>query len=259
MIINQSNLFVKSIKVFLSTLVISLLSACGGGGGSTSGSGGSIGSSGSSSTLVLDVRNIDSVAAIVKPEPLQQTQELLISRLLEFALSNSWASHTRVLLNGTDFGQTSNDESFQIAVTAGTYEVTFVADDPDIGSCSTDLAVGDDQIIYLDNIEINDPGENCFVSYDKSVENVDEDLIAGGDNAPNGKTLVCHKGKKSIGVSTRSVSAHLKHGDVTGPCQQVASSDEASDDDSNSEDGSSDDGNDKPGKPDKPEKPGKPS
>ena len=35
---------------------------------------------------------------------------------------------------------------------------------------------------------------------------------------PAGKSLVCHKGKKTLELPPEAISAHLGHGDHRGPC-----------------------------------------
>jgi hypothetical protein len=32
------------------------------------------------------------------------------------------------------------------------------------------------------------------------------------------KTVICHKGKKTLSISDAAVEAHLKHGDLIGAC-----------------------------------------
>lgn len=43
-------------------------------------------------------------------------------------------------------------------------------------------------------------------------------LVAVHDHHPD-KVLVCHKGKKTLSVSSAALAAHLDHGDYRGRCR----------------------------------------
>jgi hypothetical protein len=43
--------------------------------------------------------------------------------------------------------------------------------------------------------------------------------LEGSAPGPEGKAVICHKGKKTISVGESAVKAHLGHGDYMGVCQ----------------------------------------
>ena len=215
-------------------MVSILVSGCGGGGGSSS-TGSSSGDP--SSTLVMNTGSSGGISAVLELQPLDEVNRNLFERITQFVLPSAWAS-INVFLNEFSYG--SANKTVIIAVTAGTYALKLVDDDSG-KICTTDLYIGNDEIV---TVTLNMSDNDCIESIQR--DQVDDDLIAGGDNAPAGKTLACHKNKQ-IAISFNALDAHLAHGDTAGPCSKGQSvDDEDSDDDEDGE---------KPDKPDNPNKP----
>jgi Zn-dependent M28 family amino/carboxypeptidase len=70
---------------------------------------------------------------------------------------------------------------------------------------------------HLDSV-IDGPGINDNGSGSAAILEVALQLADEFDINDTSKTTLCHKGKNTITVGTKSVQAHLKHGDVLGPC-----------------------------------------
>ncbi|MBX2867799.1 MAG: hypothetical protein KTR18_03955 [Acidiferrobacterales bacterium] len=245
--------------VVVSTLV--LLGGCGGGGGESTTGGGGGGSA--SSSIVLNLANSGVASTQVFPETLQEETSirLAVNRVFESLLPSAWADHVSVFLNGVGYGKTGAGESLIIALSAGTYQVTFQPDDGSMSDCSSPFSIGPDQILYWDNIRLIDNGGICEVTYNQDIETVEEGLIKGDGEDPEddgAKSLICHKNGKTLSVGLPAVQAHLAHGDTTGPCPEVSETTDVANVDeagvSEEEDAEADSGK-KPGKPDKTGKP----
>lgn len=213
-------------------IVSILVSGCGGGDGSSS-SGSSSGDP--SSTLLLSNGSSGSISAVLELQPLDEVNRNLLEQITQFVLPSAWASIS-VFLNGFSYGST--EKTVTIAVTAGTYTLKLVDDGPPETTCTTSLNIGNDEIVSV-TLDMSD--KDCIESIQR--DKVDDDLIAGGDNAPAGKTLACHKNKQ-IAISFNALDAHLAHGDTAGPCPKDQSVDDEDSDDDDSDD-------DKGGKPNK--------
>lgn len=231
-------------RILILAFVSILIAGCGGDGSSSS-SGSSSGDP--SSTLVMSNGSSGGISAVLEPQLLDGVNRNLLEQFTQFILPSAWAS-INVFLNGFSYGST-DDNAIMIAVTAGTYTLRLVDDGPPEVICTTSLNIGNDEIV---SVTLDMTANDCIESIQRDP--VDDDLIAGGDNAPAGKTLACHKNKQ-IAISFNALDAHLAHGDTAGPCskdQSVAVDDQDSDDDD------SEDDDEEGGKPDKPDNPNKP-
>ena len=223
------------------------IAGCGGSGSSSS----SASSTGSpSSTLALTNGSSGGIAAVLEPQHMDDVNWSLFERITQYVVPSVWAG-IDIFLNNFSYGSKEAGETLMIAVTAGTYTLKMVDDEnPNISCTYYPLNIGDDQIVSLTVKDITAP--DCNVT-DLVYDDVDDDLIAGGDNAPAGKTLACHKNKFNIAISFDALDAHLAHGDTAGPCPV----DQPDNDVSEAE--SSTGKSNKPNKPGKPDKPGKPA
>lgn len=198
-------------SVVLSVLAIGLIvfSGCGGGGSSSSSASGS---GNPSSTLVLSNGSSGGIAAVIESQQNYSFSNQVIEQISGLILPSAWAS-INIFLNNFSYGSKETGETLMIAVTAGSYNLK-LEDDVTGAVCTTNLVIRDDEVVSMTIFDIT--GKNCNVS-DIKRDPVDYDLIAGGDNAPAGKTLACHKNKK-IAISFNALDAHLAHGDTAGPC-----------------------------------------
>ncbi|MCV0392968.1 MAG: cadherin-like domain-containing protein [Nitrosopumilus sp.] len=78
-----------------------------------------------------------------------------------------------------------------------------------------------DKILNLENEITTLQEENTALA----LRNAElEDIIANGTSTnddSNDKVILCHKGKNTLSVSQNAVSAHLKHGDEIGKCDDT--------------------------------------
>ena len=242
MLIKSKKLRSSGKTLWILTFVSIFISGCGGGGSSSS----SASSTGSpSSTLALTNGSNGGIAAVLELQQIDDVSLPLLERITQFIVPSVWAG-IDIFLNNFSYGSKETGETLYIAVTAGSYTLKMVDDENPNISCTYPLTIENDQIVSLTVNDINAP--NCNVT-DLVHKDVDNDLIAGGDNAPAGKTLACHKNKFNIAISFDALDAHLAHGDTAGPCPV----DQPDNDVAEAE--SSKGNSNKPSKPDKPGKP----
>ena len=255
----------KTINWLVVLVTSGLLTACGGGGGGASSAGG--GGGDASSSIVMNLANSGIAKTMLKPEA--KIDSSLFAALARSVLPAAWADHVSVFLNGVNYGTTGAGESLVIALSAGTYDVVFQSEQPGLGECLTSFSIGDDEVLYWNDIQLIDNAGVCEVKYNEEVETIDGLIKGDGDIASDdddsddsgAKALVCHKGRKTISIGLSAVPAHLAHGDTEGPCEFEVAEDEDSDDHDSVEmedDDSSDSSSTKPGNGNKPDKPGKP-
>ncbi|HEY0040820.1 MAG TPA: T9SS type A sorting domain-containing protein, partial [Flavisolibacter sp.] len=79
----------------------------------------------------------------------------------------------------------------------------------------------DDTYNFEASADTDGDGQGDACDNDDDGDGINDDLDCDPMDKKNDKVLVCHKGQ-TLCIAKSAVSAHLKHGDVVGPCASVA-------------------------------------
>lgn len=190
------------------------LAACGG--GSVSSGGGSGGTGGASSSLVVEVTRDDRAAAIRQHQGQETRLAAVISDLL-ISKALAQTAGVPIYIDGELAAETDSDGSAVIPLVAGTYEVCIL--DPSVPENCTEVQVLEDEVVVIANVNID---ENEVVTFDPPTTAPDEEEVVDfTDPDKPHKTIICHKGNKTLSVGTPAAEkGHMGHGDTMGPCPE---------------------------------------
>lgn len=213
------------LRTTISLLIIgafgAALAACGG--GSVSSGGGSGGTGGASSSLVVEVARDDRAAAFQQHQGQENRLAAVISDLL-ISKALAQTADVPIFIDGELAAVTDEGGSAVIPLEAGLYEVCIL--DPEVPENCTEVQVLEDEVVVIANVNID---ENDVVTFDPPATAPDEEEVADFTDPDNShKTIICHKGNKTLSVgSPAAEKGHMGHGDTMGPCaEDVAEEDE---------------------------------
>lgn len=208
------------IRTAISLLIVGAfgagLAACGGGSVSSGGGSGSGGTGGASSSLVVEVARDNRAAAFEQHQDQGNRLAAVISELL-ISKALAQTEGVPIFIDGTQAAVTGPDGSAVIPLDPGLYEVCIL--DPNVPANCTQVNVEPDSVVVISNVNID---ENDVVTFDPPATAPDEEEVVDfTDPDKPHKTIICHKGTKTLSVGTPAAEkGHLGHGDTLGPCPE---------------------------------------